>query len=127
MRRWIVITPGQCFADVRRTAGFLSGCDSCRKIQRKAVPETLLSIGRSGCTIAARNGALRICMVRLEKDEGLSMPEFCRQMGMAMGDRVGDSILQKAAPGGDLLMALVPVFDEIDDRRRSRRVCRRLL
>jgi methionyl-tRNA formyltransferase len=100
LRRWIVITPGQCFCDVRGRRVFVLDAQIAAN-SRKAVPGTLLKIGSTACTIATGDGALRIGMIRLQPGEPVPMPQFCRQTGLTVGDRLGDSVVQEVAPGGD--------------------------
>jgi methionyl-tRNA formyltransferase len=96
LRRWIIITPGQCFTEVDGQRVFLLDARITANT-RKAVPGTLLKIGSTNCTIATADGALRIGMVELQSGQPMPMPQFCRQAGIAIGDCFGDSILQETA------------------------------
>jgi len=96
LRRWIVITPGQCFTAVRDHR--IHFCDA--KIAanpEQAAPGTLLKIGSAYCTIATGDGALRIGTIRLCSGEQMPMPKFCRQANLSVGHSLMDSIFEEAA------------------------------
>ena len=85
LRRWITITPGQCFIDVRGDRIFPQDA-KLAAIPQKAAPGTLLRIGLNGCTIAAGDSALRIDTIRVPSGESLPMRQFCRRLELSAGD-----------------------------------------
>lgn len=99
LRRWITTTPGQCFLDVRGNRAFVQ--DARIAANRKGgAPGTLLAIASAGCTIAANDGALRIATVRTRSGESLPLSQFCREMGLSVGDCMIGSIAHDASPKG---------------------------
>ena len=92
--------PAACFSNVRGERVLFLDAKTVAN-SKTAVPGTLLTVGSASCTIATGDGALRIGMVRPQSGEATPMPQFCRQSGLTAGDRLSDSTLQEAAPGGD--------------------------
>jgi methionyl-tRNA formyltransferase len=90
LARWIVATPGQCFAE----AGgdrlfFLDG-----RLTRAAggvEPGTIVSVSPESCEIAAAGGNLRICRVRTADGNELSAAEGFRKLGLEEGSAWGGS------------------------------------
>jgi methionyl-tRNA formyltransferase len=100
LRRWIAITPGQCFSNVRGQRVFFLDARTVAT-SRTTAPGTLLTIAATSCTVATADGALRIGMIRLQSGEPMPAPHFCRQSGLTIGDCFADAIPQDLAPGGD--------------------------
>ena len=67
-----------------------------------------MKIGRSGCTIATGDAALRLDRIELPTAERMPMSQFCRESGLAVGDRVSEA----ATAGEGLCMPLVS-FSEL--------------
>jgi hypothetical protein len=53
-------------------------------------PGTLLSIAPAGCTIATGQGAVRLGRIQLASGQELPLSDFCRQIGAAAGDCLGE-------------------------------------
>jgi methionyl-tRNA formyltransferase len=84
LRRWIQISPGQCFADVGGHRLFFLDA-AVLKGAGDVPPGVLVQIGRSSCTIAAGAAALRLCRVRLSQREEESLPRLCRKLSLEPG------------------------------------------
>jgi len=97
LRRWVVTTPGQCFIDLRANRLFLQDARIAANPKR-AAPGTLLRVASAGCTIAAGGSALRIVMVRPSSGEPMPISDFCRQLGLSVGDCIIDSGARETSP-----------------------------
>jgi methionyl-tRNA formyltransferase len=85
IRRWIVTTPGQCFAQIGEKRIFF--------LDALAVPcpphvtgGTLLAIRARTCTVAAADGALVIGKIRDSKNRQTTAADFFREEGLGLGE-----------------------------------------
>ena len=90
LRRWIVVTPGQCFATIGQTQIYFLDAKLATNPQG-AAPGTVLDIRRFGCTIATGDGALRLNRIELPTAKQMPMSQFCHESGLAIGDRVSEA------------------------------------
>ncbi len=118
VRRWITITPGKCFTTLREEQVHLLDATVVERkkgtgpippngpeagaergvaekngkshLSRSSSPGTLLRIAAAGCTIAAGQGAVRLTRIQLASGQELPLSDFCRQIGAAAGDCLGE-------------------------------------
>lgn len=84
LRRWIRTSPGQCFCEISGQRVFFMDADAVSF--SKTIPGVLVKIGRTVCTIAAGQGALRVRRVRRDGADEQSMPQLCHELGLKVGD-----------------------------------------
>ena len=87
LRRWIHVSPGVCFCEIAGRRAFLlearvvPGDDG-------APPGVVVRIGRTSCTVAAGQGALRLNKARLEEGGEKFMAQLCGELGLKEGVRL---------------------------------------
>ena len=87
LRRWIQTSPGQCFCEVAGQRLFFMDAETERVAGAdRPSPGDLVRIGRTGCTLAAGNGALRLRRVRLGQAGEKSMAQLCQELGLRVGN-----------------------------------------
>jgi methionyl-tRNA formyltransferase len=87
LRRWIVITPGQCFSIINQMkVCFLDAAIATNA--QGAEPGTVLKIDRLGCTIATGSGALQFVHIELPTARQMPMAQFCQESGISIGDQI---------------------------------------
>ncbi len=84
MRRWISISPGQCFCDIAGRRVFFMDAEVVQRTSDVS-HGVLLRIGRTSCTVAAGKDALRVRRVRIDQEGEKSMPQLCRELGLEQG------------------------------------------
>jgi len=84
IRRWIHITPGRCWSDVRGTRVFFLDARSGSRDSQAAAGE-ILTLGRLRCTIAAGEGQVTLGHVATSRST-TTMAKLCAQMRIAVGD-----------------------------------------
>jgi len=85
LRRWISISPGQCFCDITGHRVFFMDAEV---VQRTSYVSdgVLVRIGRTSCTVAAGKDALCVRKVRIDQEDKKSMSQSCRELGLEQGD-----------------------------------------
>jgi len=85
IRRWIVTTPGQCFAPIGGKRIFF--LDALAVPCPPDVPGgTLLALRPSTCTVAAAGGALEIGKIRDSKNRQTTAADFFREESLCIGE-----------------------------------------
>lgn len=85
LRRWIVITPGQCFSIVRgERITFLHA----RAIHQatQSIPGKIMRINPRSVQIGTGDGELLLEQLTLPDDRQINLAAFCRQVGLVSGD-----------------------------------------
>ncbi len=90
LRRWIVTTPGKCFALAGQTRIYFLDAKVAAN-PRGAAPGTVLRIGRFGCTIAAGDAALRLDRIEVPTAARMPLAQFLRESGLTVGDRISET------------------------------------
>ena len=92
LRRWISISPGQCFCDIAGHRVFFMDAEVVQRTSNVS-HGVLLRIGRTSCTVATGKEALRVRRVRVARILGefgyegeKSMPQLCRELCLEQGD-----------------------------------------
>ena len=80
LRRWISTSPGQCFFDAAGQHVYVVAAEHV-PTDMTAAPGTLLAIGRSTCTVATGQGALRLKSVRPRDGHEQTAAGWCRDAG----------------------------------------------
>lgn len=87
IRRWIVMTPGKCFTEVRgHRLTFLDARTSTW--ERDELPGTILETGRSKGTVAASRGAVVLRRVQLDGGPPIPCAECLHSLGLKCGDNL---------------------------------------
>jgi methionyl-tRNA formyltransferase len=87
LRRWIQTSPGQCFHEIGGQRVFFMDADMVTLAASSEFPAgALMCIGRTTCTVATGQDALRLGRVRREQPGEQSMPQLCRELGLQPGD-----------------------------------------
>ena len=75
LRRWIQISPGQCFCDIAGRRVFFMDAEV---VQRRSDASfgVLVRIGRTSCTVAVSKDALCVRRVRIDRGSEKSMPQL---------------------------------------------------
>ena len=84
LRCWIQTSPGQCFCNVADRQLFFMDAEVVRRTGDVS-PGMLVRIGGIYCTVAAGKDALRVCRARIDQEGEKSMPQLCRELGLAQG------------------------------------------
>jgi methionyl-tRNA formyltransferase len=84
LRRWIQVSPGQCFAGLAGHRVFFSGAE-CVTNAGQAIPGVLEKIGRTSVTIAAGQDALRVRRARLDQESEKPAADVFRALGLTVG------------------------------------------
>jgi methionyl-tRNA formyltransferase len=85
IRRWIVTTPGRCFAQIGgKRIFFLDALEV--PCPPHSTAGTLLAIRPSTCTVATGNGALEIGNIRDSKNRQTTAADFFREEGLCTGE-----------------------------------------
>ena len=87
LRRWICVSPGQCFFDVAGQRVYVVAAE-LSPITKTAAPGTLLDIGRSICTVATGKGGLLLKSVRPQGGREQTAAAWCRGAGLQLNDRL---------------------------------------
>lgn len=85
LRRWIIITPGQCFAFVHGERLFFFHARATLQKPR-SVPGEIIQIHPHTVEVATGDGLLHLNALRLSDGRQMSLAAFCRQVGLASGD-----------------------------------------
>ena len=85
LRRWIQISPGQCFCDIAGRRVFFMDAEVVQRISDVS-HGVLVQIGRTSCVVAAGKNALRVHQARINQEDEKSMPQLCRELGLEQGD-----------------------------------------
>ena len=75
LRRWISISPGQCFCDIAGRRVFFMDAEVVRRTSNVS-HSVLLRIDRTSCTVAAGKDALRVRRIRIDQEDKKSMPQL---------------------------------------------------
>jgi methionyl-tRNA formyltransferase len=84
LRRWIRLSPGQCFHPIAGTKVFFLDAEPA-PCPRSAPPGTLVELGRERVSIATGKGALRVRKVRVGPEGERGAPEAFRELGLKEG------------------------------------------
>ncbi len=85
LRRWIIITPGQCFALIRgERLFFLHARATLQK--PLSLSGEIIRINPHTVEVATGDGLLHLNQLRLSDGHQMSLAAFCRQVGLASGD-----------------------------------------
>ena len=84
LRHWIQTSPGQCFCDAAGHRIFFSEATVVAPGD-EIPPGVLLRIGRTNCTVAARNGGLRVRKLSLGGESERPAAHLCRELGLREG------------------------------------------
>jgi methionyl-tRNA formyltransferase len=98
IRRWIHITPGRCWSDVRGVRVNYLDARSGRR-DREAAAGQILSLRRISCTVAAGDGEVTLSRVVSGPGE-TTMAELCAWMGLSVGDLLVQPTSAGALSGG---------------------------
>lgn len=85
LRRWITITPGQCFSLARGEPLFLMKASAVSRSPH-AAPGEIVQINLRSVLVAAGEGLVRLSQIRLPDGRSQSFAAYCRQMGLSPGD-----------------------------------------
>ena len=86
LRRWITITPGECYTDIAGKQVYLLDAEIV-KTDDRSDPGEILYLGKAQGVIAVGNGALSLRYVTKDGDK-FTFPELCRKLGYKQGDSV---------------------------------------
>jgi len=87
IRRYITVTPGKCFADIRgQQVAFLDA--GTEQGEESVLPGTLLRLGRARAVVAAGQGAMSLGRVHVGEGPTQTLVDVCRRWGLAPGDRL---------------------------------------
>jgi methionyl-tRNA formyltransferase len=84
LRRWIHISPGQCFSDLAGHRIFFSGAECVTNAEQYG-PGVLAKIGRTRVTIAAGKDALRVRRARLDQEPEQAAAQLFRALRLEVG------------------------------------------
>jgi len=84
LRRWTQTSPGQCFCDAGGHRIFFSDAKVVA-LEGDIPPGVLLRIGRTNCTIVARNGGLRVHRMNRQGECPRPAADLCRELGLQEG------------------------------------------
>ena len=84
IRRWICVSPGQCYFDVAGQRVFVAAAELVPGVESVA-PSTLLSIARDNCIVATGKDALRLRRVRTKGGQEQTAAAWCRGAGLQVG------------------------------------------
>ena len=87
IRRFVTITPGRCYVDVKQQPVYFSNAEPERS-DKPSVPGTLLRVGRTRAVVAAGQGAISSSRVQVPGHDVESFAGFCRRVGLEPGDRL---------------------------------------
>jgi methionyl-tRNA formyltransferase len=87
LRRWICVSPGQCFFEVAGQRVYVVAAE-LSPTATTAASGTLLDIGRSTCTVATGQGALRLNSVRHSGGHEQTAAAWCRGANLHVDDRL---------------------------------------
>jgi len=85
LSRWIHITPGRCFCDVKGSRVFFMDAQVVGR-QGGESPGTLIRLDESFCEVAAGKNALRVRCVRLNCEKVISFRQMCQRLSLEVGD-----------------------------------------
>jgi len=85
IKRYITITPGRCFIEIRGMRVHFVNAES-EPISIEAAPGTLLKIGRTRASVAAKPGAVSSSRVQIAGSQEESFAGFCRRLELRPGD-----------------------------------------
>jgi len=87
VRRYITVSPGQCFAEIGGRRVFFHDA----RLEREEVsarPGTLLRLGRTRAVVSTGWGAVSLGRVQVEQGSVESMTILCHRLGLSPGDRL---------------------------------------
>jgi methionyl-tRNA formyltransferase len=87
IRRYIAMTPGQCYITAAGQRLYLSQAEKARD-KGAGSPGALQRLGRVRCLVATGDGALWIGRARLDGGQEQPMAPLCRRLGLKVGDRL---------------------------------------
>jgi len=87
LRRWITITPGECFSDIDEKRVYFIDAEIV-KTDILSNPGKILCLGKTRGVITVGDGALSLRYVRIENSDEITFPELCRRLGYKQGDSV---------------------------------------
>ena len=87
IRRWIAITPGECFTTSRGERIFFMDAE-VTTIPAGKIPGEIVKIGRELGVVAARDGGLRFRRVRYQNGEVGTFGETCHRLGLREGKQI---------------------------------------
>lgn len=85
LRRWIIITPGQCFSLVRGEPLYLMKASAVSR-SPQAAPGEIVQINPRSVLVAAGEGLVHLSQIRLPNGYIQSFAAYCRQGGLSPGD-----------------------------------------
>ena len=85
LRRWIQITTGKCFCDVKGSRVFFMDAQVVGRPGGES-PGALMQLGESFCDVATGKDALRVRCVRLNSEEIISFRQLCQKLSLEVGD-----------------------------------------
>jgi methionyl-tRNA formyltransferase len=83
--RWIQITPGRCFCDVKGSRVSFMDAQAVGR-QGGELPGTLIRLDESFCDVATGKDALRVRSVRLGGGKTSPLRRLCQELGLGVGD-----------------------------------------
>ena len=88
LRRWIQLTPGRCFCDMKGSRVFFMDAQVVGRPGGEC-PGTLIRLDESFCDVATGKDALRVRCVQLNSEEIGSLRRLCQELSLEAGDSVG--------------------------------------
>jgi UDP-4-amino-4-deoxy-L-arabinose formyltransferase/UDP-glucuronic acid dehydrogenase (UDP-4-keto-hexauronic acid decarboxylating) len=85
LRRWIVITPGQCFTMAQGERIFFFHAYAVQQATRSN-PGEIVRINPRNVQIATGDGLLQLEQIRLSDGCQLNLAKFCQRVGLVQGD-----------------------------------------
>lgn len=85
IQRWIAITPGECFINIRGKKIYFSQA-KVMKLHLKNQPGEILSVGYSRAVIATEDTGVSIKYARLDGEEEQSLAALINKLGLKVGD-----------------------------------------
>jgi methionyl-tRNA formyltransferase len=87
LRRWITITPGQCFFDIGGERVYCLDAEAAPAAGAQH-PGELLSLGRRKGIVSTKDGGLSLRDVRLRGGQHLTFAELCKMLDLSPGSSI---------------------------------------
>jgi methionyl-tRNA formyltransferase len=89
LRRWITISPGQCWSPAAGARVFFTGAETVRRRGTLPAPGTIAAAERGACLVACADGFLRLRQARAAGGAQKPAAQTLADLGLDPGSRIG--------------------------------------